>query len=72
MDSTAHYMHTLKWLFFTASKKLSKFLLIRKKPKISQILLYLQLIGNRTSCHPIHPEILLMINKSDRARENVP
>ena len=55
----------LKLLFFTVSKKILEFLecvLIKKAPYISQILLKLWLIGNRTSCRPIRSVIVLVIN----------
>ena len=66
LDSTRHPTHVLKWLFFTAGKKknsrnfLFEFL---KKPKISQILLQLWLIGNRTSHHPIWSVVILVIKQ---------
>ena len=51
-------------LFFTASKNSRiSCVLIFKMPKISYILLYLWLIGNRTSCHPIQYVIILMIKQ---------
>ena len=51
--------------FFTASKKLSEFLVFwfKKDPNISQILLKLWLIDNRTSCRPIRFVIILVIKQ---------
>ena len=36
---------------------------LKKEPNISQILLKLWLIGNRTSCHPIRSVIILVIKQ---------
>ena len=36
---------------------------LKKEPNISQILLKLWLIGNRTSCRPIRSVIILMIKR---------
>ena len=51
--------------FFTASKKNSEFSVfwLKKAPHISQILLKLWLIGNRTSCGPIQSVIILVIKQ---------
>ena len=55
----------LKWLFFTASKKNLGIscVLIKKEPNISQILLKLWLIGNRTEWSPIRSVIILVIKQ---------
>ena len=62
----------LKWLFFsTGSKKISEFLVFwikKKEPNISQILLKLWWIGNRTSCRPIRSVIILVIKYIGRPR----
>ena len=39
---------------------------LKKEPNISQILLKLWLIGNRTSCHPIPSVIILVIKQRGR------
>ena len=53
----------LNWLFFTALKKNWHFFCfdLKKEPSISQILLKVWLIGNRTSCRPIRSVIILVI-----------
>ena len=55
----------LKWLFFITSKKNWDFFCFdfKKGPYISQILLKLWLIGNRTSCRPIQSVIILVIKQ---------
>ena len=56
----------LKWLFFSLlAKKISEFVVfwLKKEPNISQILLKLWLIGNRTSCRPIQSVIILVIKQ---------
>ena len=56
----------LKWLFFfNTSKKNWNFFCFdfKKGPYISQILLKLWLIGNRTSCRPIQSVIILVIKQ---------
>ena len=51
--------------FFSASKKNLGIscVLIKKEPNISQILLKLWLIGNRTLCRPIRSVIILVIEQ---------
>ena len=58
-------MHALKWLFFITTNKILEFLVFwfKKKTYISQILLKLWLIGNRTLYHPIRPVIILVIKQ---------
>ena len=55
----------MAFFFVTASKKISEFLVfwLKKEPNISQILLKLWLIGNRTSCCPIRSVIILVLIK---------
>ena len=55
----------LKWLFFTASKKKRNFFCFdfKKEPYISQILLKLWLIVNRTSCRPIQSVTILVMKQ---------
>ena len=55
----------LKWPFFTANKKNWNFFCFdfKKGPYLSQILLKLWLIGNRTSCLPIQAVIILVIKQ---------
>ena len=47
------------------AKKISEFLVFwfKKEPHISQVLLKLWLIGNRTSCRPIQSVIILVIKQ---------
>ena len=56
LDSTRHHARALEWVFiFTSSKKSLRIscLLLLGKLKISQILLWLCLTGNRTELHVI-------------------
>ena len=55
----------MAFFFVTASKKISEFLVfwLKKEPHISQILLKLWLIGNRTSRRPIRSVIILVIKQ---------
>ena len=58
---------SLKWHFFTTGKKKVLGFLVffdfKKEPYISQILLKLWLISNRTSCRPIRSVIIRLVIK---------